>query len=145
MIIEHYEQIGGHGDVVRALYKFKLRLPDPGDLAFTDGGTSVHWTLGAVVARNSHGRIIGAISYDRVEHTNSIFIYIGYVEPSARRKGVYRAMFDRLVEEARARNVLRIQGSTFITNELMMKVMEALGRKPVATMFNFDVPQGGAV
>lgn len=141
MEIKHFEKIGGHGKIIEFLYKAALELPRA---AAGMDVPPINHDQGAVVAFNSGNRVIGAIAYDRQEWCKTFWVTIGYVAPPARRAGLYRKLWERLVEEARAKEVLKISGGTAVGNTAMQAVMTRLGREQAYIVYDFKVPEVAA-
>jgi RimJ/RimL family protein N-acetyltransferase len=130
-------KIGGHGDVVRKLYQARLEMPDIANSQHNDA-SGVHWSHGAVVARIS-SEIVGLISFDIQEHSQSMFICTGWVNDFYRRQGIYSTMFYRTESFAKEKGLLRIIGATSYNNHAMQSTMKKLGRKPVAIIYEMDI------
>lgn len=75
--------------------------------------------------------IVGALVYRVTDWNRELFIKLGYVHPSHRGKGLYRALYEAAVAKARELKMLTVTGCVDTRNTEMQKVAEALGRKPV--------------
>lgn len=140
MKIDLIEQIGGHGDIVRQICSIITLLPDI-DNALFRGADIIHWTNGAITARNNGGTIAGLMVFQILEHSKTLWINTGYVSPPFRRQGIYTKMFDRCVEFARERKLTCISGATSYINTDMQEIMMEMGRKPVSITYDFAVPE----
>jgi GNAT superfamily N-acetyltransferase len=80
-------------------------------------------------------RPIGIVGYavDRIE--KDIWVELTYTAPEHRRKGVYRALFSRLVEMAIRRGVRCIESGIHERNEAMLRAARTSGRclEPMAS------------
>jgi GNAT superfamily N-acetyltransferase len=83
---------------------------------------------------------VGVITYSHEKWRNLIWIHLGYVAPEARRRGLYRLMWDRVVKAAQKLGVPEIHGGTHVDNKAMLACAESLGRKPLFITTRFVVP-----
>ena len=81
----------------------------------------------------------GVLTFTHQKWDRSIFVKFGYVLRARRRQGIYRALWDKLVEIARERKVPEILGSTAVSNSAMQGVMARLGRTAFALQYRFKV------
>jgi len=123
----------------------------------SDDVAMVHWDHKAVIAfvdRQDPGEAgaavgpyteaVGVISFGHLEWARQFDIYIGYVRRPHRHRGVYTALWKRLVEEAQKRGVAIIQGTTDVKNAPMRAVAKTLGRTEQAVVLHFRVPPAEA-
>jgi GNAT superfamily N-acetyltransferase len=83
---------------------------------------------------------VGVIVWQHVKWSKQIFIDLSYVDPAARRHGVYRAMWDALVVKAQEIGVAFIYGITDAANEAMRAVAKEVGREECGISLRFAVP-----
>lgn len=100
----------------------------------------IYWDDHCIVAFNPDNIPIGVITYKYLEYACTVHITIGYVSFGWRRMGVYKAMWERLIAEARKLGALKITGVTSNDNEPMLKCAHSLGREKEATILNYFLP-----
>ncbi len=83
----------------------------------------------------------GFITYTHNRGNRSIALNVGWVKPDYRRRGVYRTLWERLVEKAQELGAVKILGGTHVANARMRAVGRALGRYEVFVEMAFDVPE----
>lgn len=108
-------------------------------LGHADPVMIINWDDEALIAEDAAGHCLGVLSFTHMKWDRSIFVKIGYVRPSARRRGVYRRLWKRLVKIARERDVAQIQGATALQNTNMQRVMAHLGRRGRSINYVFDI------
>jgi len=99
----------------------------------------LQWDHNAILGWFDH-EPVGVITFSHTKWVRQLDIHIGYVVPEHRGRGVYRAMWDRLVEEAQAREALVIWGNTHVDNAVMRATARSLGRVERGVLLRFDVP-----
>lgn len=82
-------------------------------------------------------RCIGVIVFVEDSRESMIWIYLSYVDPEFRNRGVFRMLWDELVAIGTERQLIRITGGTHHTNHDMQKVMARMGRKLTFLMYDF--------
>lgn len=87
------------------------------------------------------GAPVGVITFYHIAYAKQLDIQIGYVLPTSRGQGVYRAMWNALVVKARELNALVIQGNTHLDNAPMRAAAKALGRIEIGVILKFNVPE----
>lgn len=102
--------------------------------------TLVGWDNMAIVAFDVDGEAVGVITFAEAKWANQFDIAIGWVKPSARDCGVYRAMWDELVRVAQTKAVAVIWGNTHVENAQLRAVAKSLGRTETGVIMKFDVP-----
>jgi GNAT superfamily N-acetyltransferase len=107
-----------------------------GDLA--DPVQVINWDDEAILAL-VNGDPAGVMSFSHIKWERVIWVKLGYVLPEFRRQGVYRAMWNRLVEIAQQRKVPEILGATSVRNAAMQKTMHRLGRTAFALQYRYKV------
>ena len=106
--------------------------------------TVCNWDHQAIIAfDDSFGsdEPVGIITYDHQKWRKTLWIAFGYVVPSARRHGVYRALWDRLIGIGQKIGVEKIQGGIHVDNHSMLECSRKLGRKDLFITTSFDVPK----
>lgn len=78
-------------------------------------------------AYSSDDDIIGAIAYRFQPDTNSISIVLAYVEPSSRKRGVFRGLVDALKERCAAENISAVHMSVASHNQVAEAVLKQVG------------------
>lgn len=136
MEIKHFRQISGSRAMEIAI-EGEAFLHAQG---FSSPHLHVQWNHEALVA-DVDGEAAGILVYADVDWKNEVWVVLGYVRPHFRRRGIYRALWEALVVRARQAGRPRIGGDTSIKNKAMQQTMEALGRRPVAIIYDFDVPE----
>ena len=100
--------------------------------------TVINWDDLAVVA--FAGAVpVGVISYSHEKWRKILWIRMGYVAPEARRRGIYGAMWERVVKAAQRLGALEIHGGTHVDNKAMLECAESLGRTRLSITTRFIV------
>ena len=116
---------------------FVLAAQGVADLATTGygpGEASLHWNQKTLVARVD-GAVVGVIVWERLEHIRQAWITVGYVNPVYRDRGVYTALYRRLVEVARRESLRSVAGGVAFGNHAMRAVAERQGRAPISITY----------
>ena len=105
----------------------------------SDGSSPWYYKDSAVVARDG-GNIVGFITYRYEKGEGTAWIMLGWVRDVYRRDGIYRKMWNKVVEALRKDGCKRIAGMTHINNEAMRAVYEKLGRveKYISSYYNIE-------
>lgn len=90
----------------------------------------------AVYAENTDDEIVGVIVWN-IQTPNSpiIEIQMAYVEPTSRRRKVFRTMLDGLVKHVSVMGVDQIRIAVLPGNEIAEQVVRALGWEPLKTVY----------
>lgn len=88
---------------------------------------------------------VGVITYSHEKWRNLVWIHLGYVAPEARRRGLYRLMWDRVVKAAQKLGAAEIHGGTHVDNKAMLACARALGREPLFVTTRFVVPAAASI
>jgi GNAT superfamily N-acetyltransferase len=99
-----------------------------------------HWQQKAIVG-NFDGEAIALITWEPVEYKNCIWLQMGYVDPSYRRRGIYVQMWERLVAKARELKIPQIESGIHVRNEAALALSDSLGRERIAIMTRYRVPE----
>lgn len=134
MEIKYYKQLNGSPALALAV-EAENALHQAG---FTSGHVLVAWNQQALAAFVD-GRVVGVLTYEDLEWKNELFVVVGYVHPAFRRRGIYRALWEALVARAQETGRPRIVGTTSVMNQAMQATMEALGRRPVAISYEYEL------
>lgn len=102
-----------------------------------ESNASIHWEQSGIVAF-SEVLPVGVITWTNQPALGAFYIEQAYVEPEWRRRGVFRAMFADLVEQARERSVRLIRLGTHPRNEAC-SLYERMGGSVSAIFFQFEV------
>ena len=137
MTIRHVERINGTPLVPVAIEAWRELLVS----GWAADEVLLNWDLKAFYAEQAGSlRITGILLYEDLEWKNALHISLGYVIPNYRRAGIYRQLWNALVEKAREKGRGRILGTSHVRNETMRAVHEALGREPTFTLYEYRVP-----
>lgn len=98
----------------------------------------LHYLQKTIVARLK-GRVVGVIVWERVEASREAWITLGYVDPDCRGRGVYNALYRRLVEVARRESLRSVAGGVSATNATMRAVAERQGRVARAVTYAEEI------
>ena len=105
---------------------------------WTDPVTMVSWDNLAFVAFNGDTPI-AVLSFAFAKWAKQVDVQIGWVDPQHRRRGVYRLLWERLVEKSRELGAVAIFGSTHVDNKTLQAVAARLGRVQAGVLFRFDI------
>ena len=98
-----------------------------------DGFTSELLGVCPVDSRNEvlhyarDGEIVGVLCWQRDDVTNAFVVSLGYVEPTSRRRGVFRELYAELRQRADAKEVGRIVFQVHPMNVGAIEVVKKLG------------------
>lgn len=93
----------------------------------------------AIIARIASGETIGILTFLPSEASNTIFLYLAYVVPDYRRRGVFRLMHDELVKAAERRGVAAIESVSMISNTVYRAAVVSAGSRVVAQVHRMDL------
>lgn len=138
MKIIHLDQLGGSDYI-------KFAIEAHVDLLRTNMASpnviQIFWENRAVVATDEDNVAIGIIVYTKQNWQKIYSIHIGYVLPGFRETGVYKSMWNALVQKAKEDKINEIVGTTKMENHQMRSAALALGRKENGILLTFKVPQ----
>lgn len=103
------------------------------------GGFPVNWDSEVFYALTENNDVIGVICFTYQQWTGQYYISFGYVKSDERRSGVYRALFNRLVEHAKKNQISQIVGTVCVRNEVMIAAIQKLGRRHEMSTYVYDV------
>ncbi|MDR3488800.1 MAG: GNAT family N-acetyltransferase [Bradyrhizobium sp.] len=95
---------------------------------------SLHFLQKTITARIDD-KVVGVIVWEKTEYNRQAWIVLGYVTPAYQRRGVYNALYRRLVEIARRENLRSVAGGVAYGNRSMRAVAERQSRAPVAIIY----------
>ena len=82
---------------------------------------------------DSEDDVIGVLAFD---HTLALTVRMVYVEPSSRRRGVFKALLADLQEVGRTRGVERIHMPAPVENVLFQAVLKHMGGPTIAVVYD---------
>lgn len=136
MTIRHCERMNSEGIVHIAVEGWKSLL----DSGLAEDVVLLGWDHKAFVAEED-GRPIGILCYQETDWRNELSITLGYVLPDCRERGIYRALWNALVEKAREKKCAAITGITSSENLRMQRVAEKLGRKQCSVTYRYSLKE----
>lgn len=110
---------------------------------FGDGSLNMNSGLKAVIGYAANGRDMipaGVITWDK-NGESSVWIYQSYVIPEFRGRGIYRAMWEALIDHVTKElpKVRTINSATHIRNAAMRAIAKQQGRSEEAVTLRFDI------
>lgn len=110
----------------------------------SDGTLNVYSSLKAFVAFAPNGRDmipVGVVTFDHEVHVKRVWVYQGYTLPEFRGRGVYNALWFKLVEYATVElKAKSIQSGTHVRNTVMRAVAKKQGRYEESVILKYDLP-----
>jgi RimJ/RimL family protein N-acetyltransferase len=103
--------------------------PDGQGFCPVDGNDQV------LYAEREDGEIIGVLAYQHYGPLGQFYVKLGYVEPTSRKQGVYRALYEALLKRAATDKIGRITSTVSVENVAMQEVMKRLGRPLVGLAY----------
>ena len=79
--------------------------------------------------------VIGVLAFRHFEPLGMFYVKLGYVEPTSRRQGVYRALYEALLDRAAKQKVFRVTSTVHVDNVAMHEVMKRLVNPVVALSY----------
>jgi GNAT superfamily N-acetyltransferase len=98
----------------------------------------IYGDMPAIVARLSD-ETIGIVAFDEAKARGLLFVYLAFVVPDFRRRGVFRLMHDELVKSAERRGCARIESASSLGNVAYNRAAVALGHRVVSQAYRLDV------
>ena len=105
----------------------------------SDNTITLHFEQKAFLAMGNSNFPIGIILVERFDYMKMVQIRIGWVTPAHRRTGVYRKLFDAVVDKAREWGAVEIIGVTRPQNHRMRAVARSMGREEVGVVLRYVV------
>lgn len=87
----------------------------------------------AIVATNQNHKVVGIITFYRLEGTQSLYISLSYVKPRWRKKGIWSGMRDCLRDYAVSNNYPYIYSGVFTSNKASIAANKNRGSEAVIT------------
>lgn len=111
--------------------------------AIIDGEAAGLWgTLSgeseAHFAVDEHDMMIGIIAF-QIDADLDANINFGWVRKDHRREGIYRTLFDSMVEDLKTREVRRVAGTIMPWNTAAIAAARAAGRKETRIEFGMEI------
>ena len=100
------------------------------------GTSPVGWSNELYYATLAEGEVVGVLAWEQVPQLGALVVTLAYVEPSSRRRGVYKELFAALVEHAKKRGVRKIIHQIGVENATARSVM--LATKAILTSQTFE-------
>ena len=85
----------------------------------------------------------GVLVWSKIDWQRAAFVKLGFVLPEFRRAGIYRALWEALVEESRKLKLHHIEGVTWCNNSVMREVAHRQGRSERTVGLWFEIPESG--
>lgn len=109
-----------------------------------DGTLNVYASLKAFVAYAPNGRdqvAVGVVTFDHLPTEKRVWLYQAYTLPEFRGRGIYRALWEKLVEHSiTVLKASSIQYGTHVRNTAMRAVAKKLGQYEESVVVRFDLP-----
>lgn len=136
--LERYKRIGGTRLCAMAIKACNEMIAE----GYLDG-LSVHPVVNSDQAIAAHDkdthRLVGLLIF-RNDEDREISVGLGYVVPDHRRRGIYRMMWNELIQFAQENKLERIYSSTNVKNEPMIAFSKKAGRTLRSYNYVFYVP-----
>lgn len=107
-----------------------------------DGTLNVHASLKAFLAYAQNGREmlpVGVVTWDYGDIEKRVWIYQSYVLPEFRGRGIYGAMWQKLVARAVELKAVSIQSGTHVQNTAMRTIAKKQGRYEETVILRFNL------
>ena len=91
------------------------------------GDCPVAWTSQVLYAEREDGELVGVLCWVHDDVTNAYVVSLGYVEPTSRRRGVFRELFVALRTRAAEQNIWLIVLQAHAHNGAAHEVLKRLG------------------
>lgn len=99
----------------------------------------IHWEHEALYIENRGGGVVAVMSFAHQKHDGQTWIYMAFVRPEYRGRGMYRALWDAVVAQARDAGMRQVAGGVHPDNERMAGVAAAVGRRQLYTCWGVDI------
>jgi GNAT superfamily N-acetyltransferase len=93
----------------------------------------------AIYAVEGADEVIGVLCWRTVTDTGDNMVALGYVEPSSRRLGVFKAMWNELLARTRRDGAARVLVEAHDGNELMLTVLQRLDMQIIASRYALNL------
>ncbi len=101
-----------------------------------DGVSPVKPDNEVLYAISDDGDVVGVIAYTFTDENRAVEITLAYVEPSSRRRGVFKSLVARLRGVARDARVDRIYMQSVVDNAPFQAVLRRLNRPVVSVVYD---------
>ena len=89
------------------------------------GASPVSWSNEVYYAVAAEGDVVGVLAWEQAPQLGALVVTLAYVEPSSRRRGVYKELFASLADHAKKRGVRKIISHIGADNSTGRAVMGA--------------------
>ena len=103
------------------------------------GVSPVTWDNEVIYAVSDEGDIVGVIAWASAPQSAVYIVTLAYVEPSSRRRGVFKALFRELTARAVKQNVIRIDATVYGDNPRATAAFKRVGGMPAAVTLENDL------
>ena len=103
------------------------------------GASPVGWSNEVYYAAVAENEIVGVIAWDQVPQLGALVVTLAYVEPSSRRRGIYKELFAALCDHAKKRGVRKIIHQVGVENATARTVMLATKALLTSQTFEHDI------
>jgi len=90
-------------------------------------------------AISKDGDIVGVLTWDHNKQENAYEVTLAYVEPSSRRRGVFRELFNALCERAYTNGVLRVVSKVPVSSPSAIEAFSRVGGNKTAITYEHAV------
>lgn len=123
--------------LIRALQEFE-------DEGIAEDQPTLHWNQKAIAAYDDD-KIVGIMTYDYLDYSNSIFIQISYVDKYYRKKGIYSKLWQEIKINALAKGCVFISSIVHVNNYTMQQVCNNLGREQKGIVYTYKLMETPAI
>ena len=103
------------------------------------GTSPVGWSNELYYATLAEGEVVGVLAWEQVPQLGALVVTLAYVEPSSRRRGIYKELFAALVDHANKRGVRKIIHQVGVENATARSVMLATKALLTSQTFEHDI------
>lgn len=103
-----------------------------------DGRLSVAEAYGSILA-TALGVPIGVLIFSR--QAEYLWIEISYVLPAQRRRGVFRLLWNALLDQARILGISKVRSGIDVNNIDMRAIADTLGRREILVVTEYVLPK----
>lgn len=104
-------------------------------------GASPFYYKDNIICARLVNRIIGFIAYRYEKGDGTNWVMLGWVGELFRKQGVYRRLWNKLVEVSRKEGAARIAGSTHVDNKAMRQFYNKMGRVETHVQSYYTIPK----
>jgi L-amino acid N-acyltransferase YncA len=103
------------------------------------GASPVSWSNEVYYATVAENEIVGVIAWEAVPQLGALVVTLAYVEPSSRRRGIYKELFTALCDHAKKRGARKIIHQIGVENATARTVMLATKALLTSQTFEHDI------